>query len=86
MGDVKFGCYDISVREKDLALSQAWHARQRPFFFVHAVVIDIKIYRRFSPTAGHLSFHPMAQCVVHALEGLACRAPVLLAHAEVTKT
>ena len=34
----------------------------------------------------------MAQCVVHALKGLACRvramlaaAPVLLAHAEVTK-
>ena len=25
-------------------------------------------------TAGCLSFHPMAQCVVHALKGLACRA------------
>jgi serine/threonine protein kinase len=25
-------------------------------------------------TAGYLSFHPMAQCVVHALKGLACRA------------
>ncbi len=36
-------------------------------------------------TAGYLSVHPMAQCVVHALNGLACRAPVLLAHAEVTK-
>ena len=37
-------------------------------------------------TAGHLSFHPMAQCVVHALKGLACRAPVLLSHDEVTTT
>ena len=36
-------------------------------------------------TAGYLGFHPMAQCVVHALKGLACRAPVLLAHAEATK-
>ena len=36
-------------------------------------------------TAGYPSFGPMAQCVVHALKGLACRAPVLLAHAEVTK-
>jgi hypothetical protein len=35
--------------------------------------------------AGYLSFHPMAQCVVHALKGLACRAPVLLTHAEVTE-
>ncbi len=26
----------------------------------------------------------MAQCVVHALKSLACRAPVLLAHAQVT--
>ncbi len=37
-------------------------------------------------TAGYRSFHPMAQCVVHTLKGLACRAPTLLAHAEVTKT
>ena len=36
-------------------------------------------------TAGYLSFHPRAQYVVHALKGLACRAPGLLAHAEVTK-
>ncbi len=28
----------------------------------------------------------MAQCVLHALKCLACRAPVLLAHAEVTKS
>ena len=27
-------------------------------------------------TAGYLSFGPMAQCVVHALKGLACRARV----------
>ncbi len=27
-------------------------------------------------TAGCLSFHRMAQCVVHALKSLACRAPV----------
>ena len=70
----------------------------------------------FMHTAGYLSFHPFAQCVVHALKCLACRArvtpaslpashcrrctalsrlrrlrftrvaaPVLLAHAEVTK-
>ena len=31
-------------------------------------------------TLGYLSFHPMAQCVVHVLKCLACRAP-----AEVTK-
>ena len=44
-------------------------------------------------TAGCLSFYPMAQCVVHALKGLACRArvtpassPVLHAHADVTKS
>ena len=36
-------------------------------------------------TAGCLSFHPLAQCVVHALKAHACRAPVLLAPAEVTK-
>ena len=29
-------------------------------------------------TARCLSFHPMAQCVVHALKGLACRARVTL--------
>jgi hypothetical protein len=40
---------------------------------------------RCFPTAGCLSFHPMAQCVVHALKDLACCAPVLLAHADVTK-
>ena len=34
---------------------------------------------------GYLCFGPMAQCVVHALKGLTCRAPVLLAHAEDTK-
>ncbi len=34
-------------------------------------------------TAVYLSLHPMAQCVVHALKGLACREPVLT-HAEVT--
>ena len=36
-------------------------------------------------TAGNLSFYHMAQGVVHALKGLACRVTVLLAHAEVTK-
>jgi hypothetical protein len=30
--------------------------------------------RGYFITAGDLSFHPMAQCVVHALKGLACRA------------
>ncbi len=28
---------------------------------------------------GYLSFGPLAQCVVHALKGLACRARVSLA-------
>ena len=37
-------------------------------------------------TAGYLNFHPAAQCVVHALKGLARGKPGLLAHAEVTKT
>ena len=31
---------------------------------------------RHNITAGYLSFGPMAQCVVHALKGLACRARV----------
>jgi hypothetical protein len=33
----------------------------------------------------YLSFHPMAQCVVHARSKAWLAAPVLLAHAEVTK-
>ena len=33
-------------------------------------------YRQFYATVGYLSFGPMAQCVVHALKGLACRARV----------
>ncbi len=49
-------------------------------------------------TAGYLRFHHMAQCVAHALKGMACRARVtpasspslharlLLAHAKVTAT
>ncbi len=36
-------------------------------------------------TAGYLSFGPMAQCVVHALKGLACRASPSRKHAEVTE-
>ncbi len=40
-----------------------------PVLFAHAVVTETKI-----GTAGYLSFGPMAQCVVHALKGLACRA------------
>jgi hypothetical protein len=39
-----------------------------------------------SDNAGYLSFGPIAQSVVHALKGLACRTPVLLAHVEVTRT
>ncbi len=39
----------------------------------------------FCDTAGYRSFYPTAQCVAHALIGLACHTPVLLAHAEVTK-
>ena len=42
--------------------------------------------RCFQCTAGYLIFHPMTRCAVHAVKGLACHAPVLLAHAEVTKT
>ena len=37
-------------------------------------------------TAGYRRLHPIVQCAVNALNGLACRAPVLLAHAEVAKT
>jgi hypothetical protein len=33
----------------------------------------------------HSRFGRMAQCAVHALKGLADRAPVLLAHTEVSK-
>jgi hypothetical protein len=36
-------------------------------------------------TVGYQSFHLMAECVVHALKGLTCRAPGLLAHTEVKK-
>ena len=36
-------------------------------------------------TVRHLRFGPMVPCVVHAFKGLACRAPVLLAHAVVTE-
>ncbi len=36
-------------------------------------------------TTEYLSFGPMTQCVVHALKGLACHAPGLLAHDELTK-
>ncbi len=36
-------------------------------------------------TARYRSFERMVQCVVHALKGLVCRAPFLLAHAEATK-
>ena len=43
-------------------------------------LIPAQLYRS---AVGYLSFGPMAQCVVHALKGMACRAPVLLAHAEV---
>jgi hypothetical protein len=32
--------------------------------------------RHDTHTAGYLRFHPMAQCAVHALKGLACRARV----------
>ncbi len=35
-------------------------------------------------TAGYLSFHPMAQCVVHALKGLACGARVTPASSALT--
>jgi hypothetical protein len=38
-----------------------------------------------SATTGTQCFGPLAQYVVHALKGLACRARVTLAHAEVTK-
>ena len=36
-------------------------------------------------TTGYLRFGPIAKCVVHALKGLASRAPVLLTHADVTE-
>ncbi len=36
-------------------------------------------------TSGYLRVHHTAQCVAHALKSLACRAPVFLAHAEVTE-
>ena len=35
-------------------------------------------------TVGYLSFGPMAQCVVHALKGLACRARVTPASSALT--
>jgi hypothetical protein len=35
---------------------------------------SIRVSQQYS--TGYLSFGPMAQCVVHALKGLACRAHV----------
>ena len=40
------------------------------------LLIDVTIV--FADTVGYLSFHPMAQCVVHAVTGLACRGRVQL--------
>ena len=44
------------------------------------------ICARVYSTAGCLSFGPMAQCVVHALKGLACRARVSLQLARLPRT
>ncbi len=38
----------------------------------------------WSDTAGYLNFQPTAQCVVHALIGLACRARVTPASSALT--
>ncbi len=55
-------------------------------FIAHASAVGTVMKRSSGRhTAGYLNFGPMAQCVVHALKGLACRAPVLLAHANVTE-
>ncbi len=48
---------------------------------LHSSMLHRKHTQSFSPRgvvgiAGYLSVHPMAQCVVHALKGLACRASV----------
>ncbi len=48
-----------------------------PVLFAHAVVTAAKNRTSATPnTTGYLSVNPMAQCVVHALKGLACRARV----------
>ena len=57
------------------------------FNFECVLMVQLRECMTFScGNVGCVSFGPMAQCVVHALKGLACRAPDLLAHAEVRKT
>ncbi len=85
MGDLFYQCW-VTVKQRErkgLALLQAgsdcgvspFRARTHCFG---------KNWKNNSPyTAGYTSFGPLTQCVVHALKGLGCRAPVLLAHAEV---
>ena len=46
--------------------------------------VNKSVTTRRNGTAGCLSFHPMAQCVVHALKGLACRALVTSASSALT--
>jgi hypothetical protein len=63
------------MRSKDSEIALAGSRRLRstlaaaPVLFAHTAVTEIQI-----STLGYLSFGPMAQCVVHALKGLACRA------------
>ena len=72
--------YSIETQAlKGLALSCATRSENNALAGSH------RLRSAHTGTTGYLSFHPMAHCVVHALKGLACRAPVLLAHAEVAK-
>ncbi len=62
---------------KGLALPRACHQIAMPGACRERSILAAAPVRfAFADTVGYLSFGPMAQCVVHALKGLACRARV----------
>ena len=60
--------------------------KKRCLAFTRRLSMRLSVFHKLTPcTARYLSFHHMTQCATHASKGLACRTPVLLTHAEVTK-
>ncbi len=51
-----------------------WHRHNLKRCVLFVVLLGEKPLRLYLRIAGYLSFGTMAQCVVHALKGLACRA------------
>ena len=66
--DVRFATVGAGLRADDVAQFKAAGKCMHPCTYVCMRV----------STAGYRNFHPIAQCVVHALKGLACRARVTL--------